>query len=373
MPNGLQSEGRNSSQTDNPTLTRTAKTLAVQLLKWGVPLAILGYLSVKIYKDDSFPKFWNSPKQWDLLAAALGLTLTAVTLTIVRWHWLIRALGLPFRLREALRLGFLGYLLNFISFGAVGGDLFKAVFVARDLHGHRAEAVATVVVDRLIGLFGVFLLATGSILASGAWVTESSETMRMIYRATFTCTAAGGFAAAALMLLPDSLWHRIERWLARIPRIGPICERLIAAVRRFRSKVWVMALALGVTVFAQWLFAVAFYLVSAGLIENHPSLTAHMIIVPLATIVNVIPLPLNGLGAVEAAYEFLYRNVPQAIGGVGVGGVGALVSLAYRIVMLVVAFVGVCYYLASRREVAAVMHEVEIEAGQGHSLLDPAE
>jgi hypothetical protein len=89
--------------------------------------------------------------------------------------------------------------------------------------------------------------------------------------------------------------------------------------------------------------------------------------------VNVIPLPLNGLGAVEAAYEFLYRNVPQAIGGVGVGGVGALVSLAYRIVMLVVAFVGVCYYLASRREVAEVMHEVEVEAEQGHSLLDPAE
>jgi uncharacterized membrane protein YbhN (UPF0104 family) len=373
MPNRLYRDSRNSSQIDNSALTRTAKTLAVQLLKWGVPLAILAYLSVKIYHDDSFPKFWNSPKHWDLLAAALGLTFTSVTLTIVRWHWLIRALGLPLHLREALRLGFLGYLLNFVSFGAVGGDLFKAVFVARDLHGHRAEAVATVVVDRLIGLLGVFILASVAILASGAWATESTETMRLVYRATFIFTGIGGLAAAALMLLPDSLWHSIERWLARAPRIGPICERLIAAVRRYRSKVWVLALALGVTVFAQGLFAAAFYLVSSGLIENHPSLTAHMIIVPLATIVNVIPLPLNGLGAVEAAYEFLYRNVPQAIGGVGVGGVGALVSLANRIVMLVVAFVGVCYYLASRREVAAVMHEVEIEAGQGHSLLDPAE
>ena len=57
------------------------------------------------------------------LAAAVGLSLAGVTITIVRWHWLIRALGLPFRLRDALRLGFLGYLLNFVSFGSVGGDL----------------------------------------------------------------------------------------------------------------------------------------------------------------------------------------------------------------------------------------------------------
>ena len=38
---------------------------------------------------------------------------------------------------------------------------------------------------------------------------------------------------------------------------------------------------------------------------------------------------------------------------------GVMVSLGYRIATIAVAMVGVCYYLASRREVSEVMHEVE--------------
>ena len=49
---------------------------------------------------------------------------------------------------------------------------------------------------------------------------------------------------------------------------------------------------------------------------------------------------------------------------------GVLVSLGNRIVMLAVALVGVCYYLAARREVAEMMHEVEEE--KVHSLLEAA-
>jgi uncharacterized protein (TIRG00374 family) len=355
-------------------LKRRAARIAVRVLQWGVVLAILGYLFSDIYRNDSFAKFWEAPKRWDLLAAALGLTLVAVTITIVRWHWLIRALRLPFRLRDALRLGFLGYLLNFVSFGSVGGDLFKAVFVARELHGHRAEAVATVVVDRLIGLFGIFLLATASIIATGAWEAETSERMRLLYRATFICTGVAGLAIAGLLLLPDALWHAIERRLGRLPRIGSICERLIAAVRRYRRAVWVLALALGATVVAQAMFTVAFYFVSAGSLEVHPSLGSHMVIVPLATLVGILPLPMSGLGAVEVAIDFMYHNVPRAVEGTAAllpaRGVGALVSLANRIVSLAVAMIGVGVYFASRREVAEVMHEVEIEEQQGHSLLD---
>lgn len=343
------------------------------MLQWGIVLAILGYLFNDIYQNRSFASFWNAPKRWDLLAAAAGVTLTAVTMTIVRWHWLIRALGLPFRLRDALRLGFLGYLLNFVSLGSVGGDLFKAVFVARELHGHRAEAVATVVVDRLIGLFGVFLLATVSIIATGAWGAETSEQMQFFYRVAFICTGVSAAAIFGLMLMGDGLWHTLERQIARVPKIGPICERLIAAVRRYRRATGVLALSLAVTLVAQALFAVAFYFVSAGCLEQHPSLAAHMVIVPLATLVGILPLPMSGLGAVEVAIDFMYHTVPKAIDGAAAvampKGVGALVSLANRIVSLAVAMIGVVIYFVSRREVAEVMHDVEVEEEQGHSLL----
>ena len=63
--------------------------------------------------------------------AALATCFVAVLLTMVRWYFLVRTLNVPLTWRDAFRLGFLGYLFNFISPGSVGGDLFKVVYLAK--------------------------------------------------------------------------------------------------------------------------------------------------------------------------------------------------------------------------------------------------
>ena len=49
---------------------------------------------------------------------------------------------------------------------------FKAVFIAREQHGKRAEAVATVVIDRLIGLYVLFVVASVAALWTGMATTD---------------------------------------------------------------------------------------------------------------------------------------------------------------------------------------------------------
>ncbi len=354
-------------------MKNSALKLAVRLLQWGIVLGIVAYLVYVVRGNDSFDKLRNGPKQWHLLAAAVLASLAGVTITIIRWHLLMRGLDLPVRLPEALRLGFLGFLLTFVSAGVVGGDLFKAIFVARELHGRRAEAVATVVVDRLFGLYGIFLLATISILATGAWQVETSEQIRTIYKAAFICTAIGT-GALSLLLLPGAVWQAMSRGVSRLPKVGMLGVRLLRAVQMYRSRVGIVFSAILLTLVAQTLFAVAFHWVSAGLIENHPSLAAHMVMAPIAMITAVLPLPLNGLGAFESAMEFLYQHAAAAIDGASAAvpakGVGVLVSLGNRIVSMTVALVGVVFYLLNRREVSAVMHEAEVETQAGHSLLE---
>src|SRR5205823_14676338 len=85
--------------------------------------------------------------------------LIAVTITILRWNLLIGALGLSFSVRETLRAGFLGYLANLMPFGLVAGDSLKAVMLIHRNPGRKTEAVATVIVDRVLGLFALLLLA----------------------------------------------------------------------------------------------------------------------------------------------------------------------------------------------------------------------
>ncbi len=93
-----------------------------------------------------------------LFVLAFGLYMTGVLLAFLRWYLLVRALGLPFRLKDAYRLGFIGMLFNFVIPGAVGGDFVKAAYLCRE-QGTRTGPIASVVVDRIVGLLGLFLLA----------------------------------------------------------------------------------------------------------------------------------------------------------------------------------------------------------------------
>ena len=57
--------------------------------------------------------------------------------------------------------------MNFVAPGSIGGDLFKAIFLAHGQPGRRTEAVATVIADRLLGVTTILVIASIGILATG--------------------------------------------------------------------------------------------------------------------------------------------------------------------------------------------------------------
>jgi len=102
------------------------KKVLATLVKVALSLALIGYLLGRAAGDKQFGELVAGPKNWPLLACTLPLCLLAVTVTILRWHLLVRALGLSFTVRETLRAGYLGYLANLLPFGLVAGDSLKA-------------------------------------------------------------------------------------------------------------------------------------------------------------------------------------------------------------------------------------------------------
>ena len=88
------------------------KKITITLLKIGVSVAILAYLVRDARQNEAFSSLMGRSKSWGVLGLALVACFSAVLLTLVRWHYLVRALDLPFTRKEALRLGFLGYLFN---------------------------------------------------------------------------------------------------------------------------------------------------------------------------------------------------------------------------------------------------------------------
>ncbi len=350
----------NAWQAPAPSWSETLKKAGTTLLKVALSLSIIAYLvwdaacTQNANGENIFQQLVHQPKHWGMLAMAWVFCFMAVMITLIRWWYLVCALELPFSLRDALRIGFLGYLFNLAPLGIVGGDLLKAVMLARKYPERRPQAVATVFLDRIIGLYMLFIVATVAILVTGFHQLPVPE-IQLICKATFILTSLGAVGIAGL-LIPGITEGRVTHALGRIPKIGHILESLIDAVRMYRRKPHVLVIAAAMSVFVHSFFAIGVYLIARGLPGDDLSLASHFVVAPVSATTGVLPLP---LGPFEFVLEFLYTHVPAGV--MIPKGQGLVVALAYRLICLLIAMVGVGYYLSSRQEVAELMHEVEQE------------
>ncbi len=320
-------------------------------------LAIIGYLVYRLRNEQAFQQFQNQPKQWEQFFFGGVLSTMGLSISIVRWYYLVRALHLPFRVLDAFRLGMLGNLLNFVSLGNVGGDLFKAIFIAREQPGRRAEAVATVFVDRAIGLYGLFVVASCCIVATRLWNSPVAE-VKMVTQATLVCTVIGGLGLVAI-LIPGFTQGALSEMVAGLPKVGPTVEKLILAVRMYSRRLPVLLWSIVASVVVHSLIAAAVYMCAKGLPGPSPTLSEHLVIVPLANVAGAVPIVPMGLGPFEGTVEFLYdvlaeQDIPK--------GKGFLTAIGYRVVTLIMACLGIVFWIGNRRQVAETMHAMEEES-----------
>jgi uncharacterized protein (TIRG00374 family) len=326
----------------------------VMVIKLALAIAILGYLIAKA--RDGFARLPTEDIHWPLLAAALLCTFVAATLSFVRWHLLIRAVGITVRLVDSLRLGALGLALNFVSPGSIGGDFFKAVFLAHGQPGRRTEAVATVVADRMLGLLTMLVLASLGILATNLTAT-STIPVRILCETILLSTLICWTGAALLFFVPALSGVRVSRWAESVPIVGRTVARLLGTVRAYRSQRRILIAAFGISTVMALFFVTSFYLVARGLPVHEPSWAEHLVIVPTAGLIGAIPITPSGLGTMELAVEELYETMPG--GANSRQGEGTMVALGRRATELAVALVGLLFYLTHRRQIEEVYAEAE--------------
>jgi uncharacterized protein (TIRG00374 family) len=334
------------------------KRLLITLLKISASVAIVGYLVYDVTHGKGhanvFANLVAQPKHWGMLAAAWAFCLFGTLLTFIRWWFLIRALGIPCRFRDSIRISFWGYLFNLAPLGIVGGDLVKAVMLDHEHRGYRAKAVASVFADRIIGLYVLFLVASAAILLTGYyWEVAAVPDLRRVCWGMFGITLLSTLGLAVVMA-PGAAVEGVVSAIGRIPRVGHPLKSLLDAVRMYRSKPGVLVLSSVMTVGVHCSFAVGCWLIACGLPGHHLSLAQHFVVMPLSAAMQVIPFP---IGPTEFALEFLYRYTPPGIAE----GQGLVVALVYRIITLLIAALGIFYYFGNRREMAEVMHEAEEE------------
>jgi uncharacterized protein (TIRG00374 family) len=330
------------------------KKIIVTLLKFGISFGLIAYLIWNAThgsdKADVFDNLRNQPKNWLMFAGAWAFCTVAVLLTFVRWWYLVRAIGIPCRFADAFRISFWGFLFNLAPLGIVGGDLVKAVMLAHEQRAYRAKAVASVLFDRVIGLYLLFVVASAAILFTGLWRIDVPKIV-WICNATLILTILGA-VGIALMYVPGVLDGPLSRAMGRLPRVGPIITSLIEAIGLYRYKPVALIVSSLMSIAVHCLFSIGIYLIARGLPGEALSMSMHFVVWPLSAAVGVLPLP---FGPTEGVLDYLYMKIGVAIPN----GQGLVVALCYRLITVLIAFLGVGYYFRNRREVSEAIHENE--------------
>jgi glycosyltransferase 2 family protein len=345
------------------------RPIIVNLLKYLLALGLLGYVILFNWSPASgkgLAYVWQryvverQPVHLAYLVVAMIAFTAAQILGIVRWHLLVRAQGLAFTFLDALRFGMLGIFFNTFLPGAVGGDIVKAAAVARGQR-RRTVAIATVLVDRIIALWGLVWFV--ALLGAVFWIAGILDGLGSV-QAKLVVSAAGVIVAASAVvwllmgLMSQQRADDLAVCLSRLRGLGPQAAEFWRAVWLYRCCQSSIALALVLS----WLgfigLVMCFYFSAHALWDSDltsplPGLADHFLLVPVGLVIMAVPLLPGGAGIGELGFGLLY-------GWFGYDGAAAVLgSLVQRVLSWLLAlgcYGGYCWMSRDSRP-AGVLNE----------------
>jgi len=252
------------------------------LLKLLLSSALLAWLAWKLDLGAVFLRLRTVDVS--LLGLACLCLLTGQVISALRWTWLARGLGLAVRTMRKIELYFLGMFLSLFLPSIIGGDVARAYLLARG-HEHAGwQAAASVILERVNGVYGLTLVVTGCML----FLTLPDMWWRM------------WLAAALLLWLAMLLYPRLAGYLAtwRMPRWLAGWRELPLHEPAFRAAWW-KSLPLSVVFQMLVVQAHVFLGMAVGL---NLSWAAYGFIVCLVALASALPISFNGFGIREAGY-----------------------------------------------------------------------
>jgi uncharacterized membrane protein YbhN (UPF0104 family) len=346
------------------------KQLLVTVAKYGLAAGLLSFVIWQNWPALSVAV--KKPLQPGPLVITILCTLMGLLITFGRWYVLVRAQDLPFTMWNALRLGMVGFSLSTFLPGSIGGDIVKAAFLAKE-QSRRTVAVATVLIDRALGLLGLFYLVaiTGSIFYFLGDPCLAHPTLRGLVLASLAVVVGSIVTWCLMGLLPDWKAQRFADRLERIPKVGHSIAEMWRAVWMYRRNLGAVAGSIGLALVAQVFMVCGFYSGAHVFVESDgsattPTLAEHFLIVPVGLTVQALaPVP-GGAGVGELGFGALYYLVLESKEA---EARGVLASLVLRAIGWALGIVGFIFYLAMK---PSLPRDAESEADSAVPSFAPA-
>jgi len=241
-----------------------------------------------------------------------------------RWHYVIRSVGLTYRLRRCIVVYTIGFFASSVT-PAKAGDVVRAVYLRNESECPMGRAFLTVFVDRLWDL--LFVLAAGTVsvlLFSARYIQIPSAPL---------------LGAAALIVALAAATATRRSWVRAL--LKPAVSIMVPAryrdglsanfntfydaMREHASRPVRSMVMAGYTAIC-WLLIIVLAIYVSRLLSLPVSMGYIVLIMPVVTLVELIPFSISGLGTRDATVIYFFSIV----------GASAAEAVGFSIVYLLI-------------------------------------
>jgi uncharacterized membrane protein YbhN (UPF0104 family) len=268
-------------------------TPAGRAVRYLISIALLVFL----IRQADWARLSTLRGQFSLPLTLVALLLSGLVYPLHAWRWwlLLRAQGLSLSLHWTHVVTWVGQFYNAFLLGGIGGDAARIFYLLRDAPTPRAGALATLVIDRAMGLVVLMGLAALALVAKTAALVAEPR-LRWLLIAALAITMGGALAATLLLAIAPSRWPAPMRNLLGPARLASLTE-LLSRVRQAPRK-HTMALFVSVVI---WLVPfVAVWLLARAVDLSLPFLET-CVAMSVAFAATALPISVGGHGVREGA------------------------------------------------------------------------
>ncbi|MCP5462416.1 MAG: flippase-like domain-containing protein [bacterium] len=312
-------------------MNKSAKKHFFVFLRILIAVVLLGYLLLKV----DIQRFWEQLQSARFSLMCIGVLLYAVTayLAIIRWKVLLQVHSVILTFSELTKLFFVGLFFNNAMPGLTGGDIIKAYYVARHTAHNKTEAVATVFIDRIIGIFALFVIGIITLMFN----LKNPDFRKIALFLTIVFISILVFLA---IFFNKHLLKKIP-FLLKIIDLFPFKDMLIRiyeAFYKYKSHPYAVVYSLVLSILLQGVFIFIVSLFGIAL-----SLDVHFLhyflFIPIISTISALPVSISGLGVSEQLYVYCF-------GLVGAQSEGSLaLALMARLILVIWSLPGWYFYM----------------------------
>lgn len=242
------------------------------------------------------------------LALACGLVLFDRALMAWRWLLLLRPLTAeaPPAFSAVMRVFFISTFLGTALPASIGADAVRTWSLRRHAVPG-ATVLASVVMDRVLGVVSVLLLGAAALAVSSAPVPQGVYVVLVL--------GAVASLATAVVIYADPVADLARRLAGLTPWVRPrrIAESLLDAIRAYRHHHAIITTVTLASVAVQALRVLQAWCLGRSLgIAQGPEL--YFVAVPVILLIMLLPISINGLGTGQAAFLWTFgaAGIPRA-------------------------------------------------------------